>query len=297
MKLRFSRILKILIFSLIIIGAGANVFFINLFIKNQNEIKNQISEYKEEVSENEEDMISYEKKNHNLISNYLNYKAQNEPFIPYEVKAIWTYEPMRYHPAITTKPYNMEYENTINELLYDVFCSWYPEEENYIFEGISWHKCDSKYLSVDIFYNKNLIGENIYNTIDMKQQKIVYLNDLIEVDADFVDKLTSIGVLKQDINEAGNEANVFRKNKEYEKLLAANEVYDKEIILDNLKKCSKPYNEKNYFRKPAFYLSNGRLYFYNVIFNKEVDYVGRLDEFNTYVELDDIEDKLKVDKW
>lgn len=329
-------LLKILMIELFIIVICGNVFFIYIFLKNHIELENQKCQYiKPEIITKKielEDsditiatnnpnfvrrnlLLEYEKKNYDLLSNYLNYKVQNKSYVPYEVKIVYDSNIKNYYPAISTIPTYFEYTNAINELLYNSFHYWPIELK---FKNFDLHKRDGRYLSIDAYYeldNYNLNGK-IYTTVDMQKQKIVYLNDLVEIDSEFVDIITSTGVLKNYSFEYFTEVDVFTKNNNYEKRLKNSEVYRKETILFNLKRCSIPYNGGNYYRKPAFYLSDGRLYFYNAIYDTEYlpptdvrwyhskyeefyDYCSTKENMNytTYVELEDIESKLKVEKW
>ena len=60
-----------------------------------------------------------------------------------------------------------------------------------------------------------------------------------------------------------------------------------ERILRYLEQCCEPYTADYYVAKPAFYLRKNRLYLTYVLGDQAI----------VYIELDDIEEYLKVEKW
>ena len=62
---------------------------------------------------------------------------------------------------------------------------------------------------------------------------------------------------------------------------------DPDKVYEQLKLCLEPFNENNWLFKPTFYLKSNRIYLVNV-FNEESEF---------YINLDDIKQKLKVNKW
>ena len=166
-------------------------------------------------------------------------------------------------------------EDTINENLKKAFLlDWLSKKIQYCdcaFVTVEYNSNDL--LSVSVCY-KNLFDFftwfEIYHTIDMRTGDILYLNDIVEVDEEFVDLLFTEGIIHPANYPCPTDVSS----------------YDKGEILERLQICSETYDDYHY-RKPTFYLGNQRLYF-TAIFSD-------IDIF--YVELDDIEDKLKIEKW
>mgnify|MGYP004498998341 CR=1 FL=1 len=164
---------------------------------------------------------------------------------------------------------------TINESLNAAFLDWIPEEiQLYDCSDDSVMYNSDDLLSLSVGYQKlddPSTWFEIYHTIDMRTGDILYLDDIVEVDEEFVDLLFTEGV----INPANDPCPTYVSS------------FDKEYMLERLQECCEPYDGSNYYRKPTFYLKNHRLYFRYVF--------SDIDIF--YVELDDIEDKLKIEKW
>ena len=166
-------------------------------------------------------------------------------------------------------------EDTINENLKKAFLlDWLPEKIQYCdcaFVTVEYNSNDL--FSVSVCY-KNLYDSftwfEIHHTIDMRTGDILYLDDIVEVDEEFVDLLFTEGIIHPANYPCPTDVSS----------------YDKGYMLKRLQICSKTYDYIHY-RKPTFYLRNNRLYF-TAIFSD-------IDIF--YVELDDIEDKLKIEKW
>ncbi|WP_349943912.1 hypothetical protein ABFV83_11280 [Lacrimispora sp. BS-2] len=177
---------------------------------------------------------------------------------------------------------DIELGTKINATLSDVFVRWLPEKFKYP---------DLTYLDITLstnrFFSSQIVytftgrrTENMYicNTINMKTGDIAYLDDLIEVDEEFAKMILTEGISKVEFDWNSGEYNV-----DYPHLSDENYA----DVLEKLRMCSDPFNEDNWIYKPTFYLQNNRLYLLN-IFN---------DESKCYIELDKIQDKLKVDKW
>ena len=179
-------------------------------------------------------------------------------------------------------PYNDELKNKINISLIEAFVDWMPEKLRYAelsFLGVE--ICTDKYLSVHMvytFYGRRVDHVNICNTVDMQTGEIVYLDNLIEVNEEFVKRLLADGILKVDYDWMSDKYDV-----DYPGL----ETEDIGSVLEKLKLCSEPFNQDNWVFKPTFYLEANRLYLLN-IFNP-----GSAG----YIELDKIESELKVEKW
>lgn len=177
---------------------------------------------------------------------------------------------------------NDELEQKINRNLQSVFLDWLPEKFNYpesTYQGTTINT--NSYLCIRINYVLSGKAPNrvwICNTIDMSTGDIIYLDDLIEVNKEFARLILTDGVVKLHYNWITEEfdANYPSLDKE-----------DENDILEKLIMCSEPFGEDNWLFKPTFYLKKNRLYLLN-IFNEESE---------CYIELNKIEDKLKVDKW
>lgn len=182
--------------------------------------------------------------------------------------------------TLVTYPYVYEMtddvlRDTINENLETVFLDWLPEKIRlYDCALVSVEYDSNNLLSVGVTYEKlddPFTWFDIYHTIDMRTGEILYLDDIVEVDEEFVDLLRTDGVIHPANYPCPEDASSL----------------DKEHLLEDLQECCEPYDSNNYYRKSTFYLRNNRLYF-TAIFSD-------IDIF--YVELDDIEDKLKIEKW
>ncbi len=164
---------------------------------------------------------------------------------------------------------------TINEKLNAAFLDWIPEElQLYDCSDDSVMYNSDDLLSLSVGYQKLDDPSTwfyIHHTIDMRTGDILYLDDIVEVDEEFVDLLFTEGVINPANDPCPTDVSSF----------------DKEYILERLQECCEPYDGSNYYRKPTFYLENHRLYFRSVF--------SDIDIF--YVELDDIEDELKIEKW
>ncbi|MDO5573148.1 MAG: hypothetical protein Q4G60_04120 [bacterium] len=146
---------------------------------------------------------------------------------------------------------------------------------------LSEYKNNGRYLSIDIVYtifSNRTANLSICNTVDMKTGEIVYLDDIIEVNDELVSMLLTEGTLKTVFDWMRGLEDVYY-------LQDVLDYYDPEMIRDNLEKCSEPYTKECGVHKPTFYIKNERLYFINLL--------GI--ESESYVEIDSIRDKLKID--
>lgn len=170
-------------------------------------------------------------------------------------------------------------ENNINRNLRAEFLDWMPEKFSY--PEVSYlgsTLATDRFLSIITEYTfsgKYPNGQRICNTLD-----IIYLDDLINVDDEFVSMILDEGIIKMDLDKMSGErdANYARKH------LDEN---DPERVFEQLKKCSEPFDENNWLFKPTFYLKSNRIYLVNIFF----------EESEFYINLHDIKQKLKVKEW
>lgn len=179
-----------------------------------------------------------------------------------------------------------------NSSLESLFCGWIPPERRAAFEAKSvvFKFYSDDYLSIEIERAAN--GEKDYwldeicGTINMKTGEPLYLCDLIKIDDEFINLIKTSGFLKSTRNmlEGGGIENYTYTQEFLDKI-------DKTTIKENLDKCSEAYSEENFFDKGTFYLKHNRIYFLNIFGGVPVDFL------ESYIELNDIEQYLKVDKW
>lgn len=177
-----------------------------------------------------------------------------------------------------------ELQEKIRENIWKSFLRWMPEEfENAETIGNYVMLSTNKYLSMENDYRINSEVKSIYsvcNTFDMETGEVVYLDDLVYVDEELAKLILTEGIVKKDtIGESSNQSYIYFQ----EEL----DLYSVEEILKKLQICSIPYSADNYIYKPTFYLRYNRLYF-KFLFTEQSEF---------YLELDDIEHKLKVSKW
>lgn len=180
---------------------------------------------------------------------------------------------------------NKELQNKINENLIASFCDWKPEKDKYYNFSSAKVKYSSKdYLSVGVILDNKSDADgriDIYNTVNMETGELINLDDLVEIDEELVDSLLSDEILIRNWD--------YPEKIKVDKRWKQDDYYDycKNELMNKLMQCSQPYDNDNYEEKPTFYLGNNRLYLRNIYDDNCV----------FYVELDDIEDKLKVEKW
>ena len=167
---------------------------------------------------------------------------------------------------------------------YKALITIYDAEQDKFDQAIP-HLATSKYFSIEArFYAGPPRGYSIYTsvTIDLEQRKEVFLNDLINTNDDFMYLLKSGGIAKTDENLSLLEEFGFLTDFSSLPLEEIREIVDS---------CSIPITNDNWLRKHIFFLAPGRLYFcYSD--NSMVPRKGYL-----YVNVDDIEEFLKVEKW
>lgn len=183
---------------------------------------------------------------------------------------------------------NQELMGKISSNMRKCFVKWMPVETfKYAVSDGSYVMLDTdKYLSIENSYKmgqpRNRWYLSIFNTLDMETGEVLYLDDFVEINEAFVDTILTEGVLKLDSppEMSGTEEVMY-----YTENMLSN--IDPENVLRKLKQCCEPYTAEYYVAKPAFYLREHRLYLTYVLGEQSI----------AYVELDDIEEYLKVEKW
>jgi hypothetical protein len=179
-----------------------------------------------------------------------------------------------------------ELTSKINNSLWDSFVRWIPKSfDDAIIAGLYVTELTDRHLSIGTvygFYGRRHVYVYIYNTVDMQTGELVYLNDLFEVDAEFEKIILIPGIAKLESIFDSDEYDIsyFEEGNHSPEIL--------EKIKKDLKDCSEPFGEDERLFKPTFYLSGDRIYFINIFDTLKG---------GVYVELDNLEEKLKVDKW
>jgi hypothetical protein len=150
------------------------------------------------------------------------------------------------------------------------------------------HLATSKYFSVEVIYNSNESYRNFYQvfnslTIDLEQLQVVLLDDLVNTSDEFIILLKEGGIIQTDDSpEAAAEFNLIY-------------TYFSDLSLEQIRKiidwCSIPIDSNNVMTdRPNFFLTPGRIYFCMY---------DHLVSGNNYIFIDinDIESFLKVEKW
>jgi hypothetical protein len=204
-------------------------------------------------------------------------------------------------PVFGKKPFD-ELTLKINDSLYNSFAKWIPETfDEAIITSIEVHEATDRYLSVGATYIIShikvvkIMSADIYNTVDMQTGELVYLNDLFEVDEEFEQLLLTPGIAKREEYDEYFEYDeysysYFKPEEHSHGIVIGGRVYEsrKGQLKGRLEKMSEPFDENSWEGKQTFYLRGDRIYFINIFTTFEV---------GVYVELDDLEEKLKVDKW
>ena len=192
--------------------------------------------------------------------------------LPYPVRS------EEHHPVLNRK--------NLTEL-YKPLVSFYNEhmQATFDFYGAKVHLATSKYISVQAeFYSNNTVprGYSIYPcvTIDLEKQEEVFLKDLIDTNEEFIQLLQEGNLIQADV--PATIWNEFYYNADFSK-------YPPEEIRNIIDLCSVPTDNENCYTKPSFLLAPGKLCF-----------VGADQDIRShvvYIELSDIEEFLKVEKW
>ncbi len=197
---------------------------------------------------------------------------------------------------------NKELENKINESLAHVFThviatdldriSCFSDMPIIMFQN-------DEYLSVKtiIYYTNPNIGGGrlisfpIYQTVSIRTGELLELDDFVEVSDEFVqyllDSPEAIRAIKDDdIDEVWNEALDVRIRAYIKEEISAEE------MLQYFEEAATDYDTENYSNKCAFYLTEGEI---NIVHATNV--VDLPKYFKIRLEVDDIEEYLKVPKW
>lgn len=181
-----------------------------------------------------------------------------------------------------------ERQEKINKSLCEGFNDWLPTYFNdCINEAMTIELSTEQYLSIVIYYVKlaeKRDGFYMANTVNIQTGEWVSLDDIVEIDEEFVLLILTEGIPKIDYDIVSGECDAE---------LSADFLarYDSQDVLKNLQGCckkyasNKEYSTENWRTKGSFWLTEDRLYLYNVLF---------LDS-KMYVEYEDIADKL-IDK-
>lgn len=195
-----------------------------------------------------------------------------------------------------------ELENRINESLAYVFThviaadldriSYFSDMPIIMFQN-------DEYLSLKtiIYYTNPNVGGGrlvsfpIYQTVSIRTGELLDLDDFVEVSDEFVQYLLDspeaiLSVKDDDIDEVWNEALDVRIRAYIKEEISAEEMsqYFEEANTD--------YDTENYFNKCAFYLTEGEM---NIVHATNV--VDLPNYFKIRLDVDDIEEYLKVPKW
>jgi len=165
------------------------------------------------------------------------------------------------------------YDNEIKQKYYDFY------------QAIP-HLATSKYFSIEarFYLNVDATGNNdsvfTFVTIDLEKKEVVLLKDLVNTNDDFIKLLKEGNIIKTDTPKALNEE--FGAYSDFS-------LFSLEEIRELVDLCSVYSDADNCSTKPSFFLAPGRLYFggFNEVIKRN----------SVYINLDDIEQFLKVEKW
>lgn len=186
-------------------------------------------------------------------------------------------------PNMNSK-YSFHNHKSFSEL-YEPLVAIYDEEMQqwYDYDGATAHLATTKYISVTAHFTSNDLVPRRYSiltavTIDFEKQEQITLDDLVNIDDEFVQLLQENKLGKTDEDPALLEE--FGDYTDFSK-------YSTNELEQLLSLCSKPSNKENCWDKPIFFLSPGRLWI--------ATFPGSGNAF--YIQLKDIEKFLKVEKW
>lgn len=171
--------------------------------------------------------------------------------------------------------------DSISMVFRNCFCSCadvFYSSNKYLCIGVEYKVCESGFFFVDFC-----------TVIDMETGEFVYLDDVIEINEELVKKIMDGEIeVKDGYDEKVYELGQWKS--EYETV--------KSILLQELQDCSEAYEDDFYWHRPYFYIQDGKLWLRNIYIvdpNDEKMHPYFLDW--VYIELDEIEDYLKVEKW
>jgi len=218
----------------------------------------------------------YESNNKNARNYFLTYSDFDFDWLDFTVPL----------PSIS---YSGESYRAFSEFYKPLVAFWDEDmQEWYDFEQAIPHLATSKYLSVEATFYSNqnhVAGVTIITavTIDLEEQKEVFLCDLIDVNDEFIQLLQESQIINSDIDASLFDE--FGDPTDFTK-------FSLEEIQTMIDAGSIPGDRSNILYKSTFFLAPGRLYL--VYFEQ----MGRgIRAHEVYVELSDIEKFLKVEKW
>lgn len=169
---------------------------------------------------------------------------------------------------------------------------WAPEEQIRGFKecmtsrGNAICYSSDRYLSLYNVYVTETSMFELYFTVDMQTGEAVYLDDLVTVDEELAERFLDRDIVQSDRwGEFHNQNPVTGEQEQADEASIA-------YMLEKLQECCRGCDKKgsDWGRTEYFYIRNNRLYISEVMMNG----------YNTvsyYVTLDQLEDKLKVEKW
>ena len=160
---------------------------------------------------------------------------------------------------------------------------WIYQEKSFYF-----HLKSKDYLSMHGVYTSSDAKhwDETCCTIDMASGNVLYLSDFIDINEALIKKIKTSGIAKVDVYDDLTQpvdGDVYRQS--YLDSISSDEIYNR------LAMCSESYSISSN-NKPSFYLEKGRLYFVNLFEWSEYD-----NPIAFYIELDDLDEFLKVEKW
>jgi len=173
-----------------------------------------------------------------------------------------------------------------------------PVREEIHFEHVTVHHASSRFISMEAVFRTPLIGLftffSNFVTVDLEQGREVFLNDLIDVNDEFIRLLYGGYLLRCDFNHTETGCLIGMIN---------NEEGLRHFLDDASRPIRRNYNFTAYhpdvlditgmlFIKPSFFLAPNRLYF--AYFSPRPTHTTRCF---LYINLEDIEQFLNVDKW
>lgn len=147
-------------------------------------------------------------------------------------------------------------------------------------------------VETDLYYSSEngIVKIPIYQTIFIKTGELVHLNDIVEINEDFVqyllDSSTAIRSVKNDDRDT-------MWNEEFDKEIRCyvKDTFTLDEILAYLKASNEDCTEKNYAIKPMFYLNHNEICVVH-----ETEAITHF-YFKIRLEIEDIENYLKIERW
>lgn len=201
-----------------------------------------------------------------------------------------------------------ELENKINKSLNSYFYiliePWFREDRVRALEPII-HCQTDKYLSVEYIFEYTTAINTYWRqcvTVDMHTGEVVFLDDLIDLNEDFAELVKTGTILKNNMesvwttpNEQTLKTNEYFSKLSMEQILKIFQQFTKEELYGNYNADNVPEDNIDFITSKYyhyFYLDDER-----IIFTSANSTLGLYSADTTYIDLDDIEDYLKVAKW